>query len=65
MEEQIQVRRVPGFWTLLVTGSGRMRRLPGLRRIAFRFTYGDQRPYQPGRCLRVRVHQRKLFPGPR
>jgi GT2 family glycosyltransferase len=47
-EEQIQVRRVPGFWTLLVTGSGWLRRLPGLRRRAFLFTYGDQRPYQPG-----------------
>jgi GT2 family glycosyltransferase len=47
-EEQIQVRRVPGFWTLLVTGSWWLRRLPGLRRGPARHVYKDQRPYQPG-----------------
>lgn len=48
-EEQIQVRRVPDFSTLLVAGSGWLRRFPGLRRKAFLFTYGDHLPYQPGR----------------
>ena len=49
VEEQTQVRRVPDYWTLLVTGSGWLRRMPGLRRRAFLFAYGDHLPYQLGR----------------
>ncbi len=48
VESQIQVRRIPDFWTLLVGGSWWLRRLPGLRRRASRFVYADQRPYQQG-----------------
>lgn len=48
VEWQVQVRRVPDFWTLLITGSWWLRRLPGLRGRASRFVYRDHRPYQRG-----------------
>jgi GT2 family glycosyltransferase len=48
VESQLQVRRVPDFWTLLVAGSWWLRRLPGLRNLASRFVYAEQRPYRQG-----------------
>jgi GT2 family glycosyltransferase len=48
VECQVQVRRVPDFWTLIVAGSWWLRRLPGLRRRASRFVYADHRPYHAG-----------------
>lgn len=44
-EEQIQVRRIPDYATVLVAASWWLRRLPGLRRLSDRYTYRDARPY--------------------
>jgi GT2 family glycosyltransferase len=48
VECQVQVRRVPDFWTLLVAGSWWLRRLPALRGRFLRFVYADHRPYRAG-----------------
>jgi GT2 family glycosyltransferase len=48
VEAQVQVRRVPGYWTLLVVHSWWLRRLPGLCWLFDRFVYADQRPYGAG-----------------
>jgi len=44
-ENSIQVRRIPGFWELVIVSSGVLRRLPWLRRVNERQVYGDLRPF--------------------
>lgn len=44
-ERSIQVRRIPGFWELLVVSSSVLRRLPGLSRVYQRQVYADKRPF--------------------
>jgi GT2 family glycosyltransferase len=45
-EQQIQVRRVPQFWTVVVASSWWLRRFPGLSLMADRYVYQDLRPYR-------------------
>ncbi|MDQ7839621.1 MAG: glycosyltransferase family 2 protein [bacterium] len=51
VERQIQVRRIPGFSTLLVAHSWWLRRLPFLRRLADRSVYADLAPLEASRVL--------------
>ncbi len=44
-QTQIQVRRIPGYFTLLVADSWWLRRLPGLRKLGDSYLYADHRPY--------------------
>jgi GT2 family glycosyltransferase len=50
-ESALQVGRVPDYWTLLVSHSGILRRLPLLRRLADRRRYADKQPFPLNRSI--------------
>lgn len=47
-EYQIQVRRLPNFYTMLIAGSWWLRRIPSFRHVAENYIYYDLMPYPLG-----------------
>ncbi len=57
----VQVRRVPGFSTLLIVHSGVLRRLPFFRKLMNHYTYADVRPYKLGETVNCESINGALF----